>query len=392
MKKIIVLSLFMVMCSGLIFAEDIVWGSMYDKGNFRIDAAGTFESKGNNNQIALYPEAEMILWKPVIAQTAFIDVGAAVKGRFGLPLSTNIGMSIGAGLLGTVHFGFRGFDFPGTEYLERIDLYAEAGVKFDFITNDQLFGLALKSGVNYFINDSLSVGLHYSDWGSYSGGGLNVALKLGKKPEVKGFNFEYTEGVSAFAVQPYLLQFYTLFYAAHYAGGFYPENYKEGQATIHRVSVIDGAGDDSYTVERALLMNIDDDKQLWSLRYADEDDSFYYEYVTDINYQVKVVYYESDSDGVIEIKADTAVNPEAEYLTWNDYGAEGKAGVEIKVEGGTFITTEYFYTDESGVNITWWLSDKVPGSLVSYKMEDDSDIVISELVDVTSRNKAVLYK
>ena len=392
MKKSVVFFLFLSFAvSGLLYAEDIVWGSMYDKGNFRIEADFAFESTGGNNQFAIYPEAEMLLWKPLIEQAAFIDVGGAVKGRFGLPLSGQ-GMSIGAGILATAHFGFRGFDFPGTEYLGKVDLFAEAGIKFDFVTDTQMVGFAAKTGVKYFLTDRIAVGAYYSNWGSYGGGGLSVSLRIGAKPEVKGFSFEYPEDISGFAVQPYLLQFYTLFYASHYAGGFYPGSYKEGQATVHEVSVIDGSGKDSYKVERALLKELENDKRLWSLRYSDDDDSFYYEYITDPGYIVETVYYETDEDGVVRIDAGTAVNPEAEYLTWEDYDAEGKPGVEVKVAAGTFVTTEYDYTDETQVDVKWWLSEDVPGNLVSYKMEDDADIVTSELIDINSGHKAVLYE
>ncbi|HAK46067.1 MAG TPA: hypothetical protein DCO79_09155 [Spirochaeta sp.] len=394
MKKYILLVLIIIFSTAMLSAEDVIWGSMYSQGNFRFGIDAAVESDGSGNHLALYPEAEMILWKPLIGNIALLDVGAAIEGRAGVPISLGADFTAGAGLTGTMHLGFRGFEFTGSEYLSRIDLYVEAGIKYDFTADNFAsgFGGAVKSGVNYFISDKLAVGAFYSSWGGSSGGGLAVSLKLGKTPVVKGINFEMPTLTGEFAVEPYLLQFYTLYYSANYAGGFYPGTYSEGQGTVHRVSIMDGSGTDSYNVERSKLKSLEDGQSLWGLRYRDEDDSFYYEYITDAEHEIIVVYYDSEDDGVIEMKADGHDASQMEYTTWDEYNVDTREGVTINVEAGKFTTTEYNWADESGMTVLWWATDDVPGSLVSYKMEDDSDIVTSELIDITSGNRPVLYK
>ena len=69
-----------------------------------------------------------------------------------------------------------------------------------------------------------------------------------------------------------------------------------------------------------------------------------------------------------------------------------KQNVKITVEAGSFNTDEYRYVDEEGTTASWWLSTKVPGALVSYKMEDSSGIAVSELLEIINVNRPKLYK
>lgn len=190
-----------------------------------------------------------------------------------------------------------GLDFPGSEYLDKVDAYAEVGLGFDFITSGDRLALIASSGLNYFFSDTLAVGLNYSDWGWFSGGGISVFLKLGPKPAVKGLGVDYNK----LTAQAHLLQFYALFYAAHYAGGFYPgADYPVGSGTIHRVSVTDADGESSYTAERALLERKADGTLLWSLKYSDDEESVYYEYLTTADYLVLTVYYDAPEGAALE--------------------------------------------------------------------------------------------
>jgi hypothetical protein len=393
MKKVTSLCFILFIITISISADEVVWGSMYSEGNINLGGDAAFEVSGAGYQIAIYPALEMLFLKPVIADFGFIDVGATAKGRIGIPLSLGTGLSAGVGVLGTVHFGFRGLDIPGSEYLERMDLFAEAGLKFDIlqaIAGDS-FGFTAASGVNYFLDDGFTVGAAYTNWGGFNGGGVSVFIKLGEKPAFKGLGVDWQKGAQTFAVQPYLLQFYTLFYSVHFAGGFYPDEYKEGMGTVHQVSIIDDDGQDSFLVEKALLKKFPDDKMLWKMEYRDDEDLVYYEYITDSDYVVETVYFESEDDGILELPADEEYAGHR-YMNWDDYGADVRRNVKIDVEAGSFKTDEYSYEDETDVRVNWWLTDKVPGLLVSYKFEDSSEIVISELFEITKNNKARLYK
>jgi len=391
MKKTVLLLLVVLIAPALtLSAQEYAWGSMFSRGNMMIGGDASLEFNGyGSTQLALYPSAEVILFKPVWGDLGFLDFGATVKGRFGLPLGGG-DLSAGVGVLGTMHFGFRGLDFPGSEYLEKVDVYAELGLGFDLITSGDRLVATVNSGVNYFFSDTLAVGLNYSDWGDFAGAGLSVSLKLGPKPVVKGLGVDFR----GMAAQAHLLQFYALFYAAHYAGGFYPgDNYPVGTGTIHRVSVTDNDGVSSYLAERALLDRKADGTLLWSLKYSDDEESIYYEYLTTADYMVLTVYYDAPEEGLLVLDAANAQNRAAqeEYKTWKDYSTEEMRRETVRVEAGSFQTSRYTYDDgESDVEFIWWLSPDVPGEMVLYTATDPEEEVRCELIKITKGNRAKL--
>ena len=397
MKKITVIMLLFLAVTGLLYSEDVIWGSYYSEGNFIPSAGISYDTGTAGPQLALIPGAEIILYKVAFDELAFIDVGAAVKGRIGIPISTLSSFTAGAGAYGTVHFGFRGLDIPMTEYIGNIDAYAGIGLKFDFIPSSvtDALGFAYVAGVNYFLSDDLAVGAFTGSWGTQSAiVGVAAHLKLGETPEVKGLDTGWTEELRAVPSQPYLLQFYTIYYAALAAGGFYPGDYRPGTGAIYRVSSIDSDGESSYMVEKACLEELEGGDLLWMFRWSDDEEEIYYEYVTDSSFMLKTVYYESEDDGLLVMKADEDMYEAygQSYSNWDDYKADKRENVKIEVKAGTYNTTEYSWEDNSGVSVKWWLSDKVPGSLVSYIMEDDDDILTSELYEVTRSTRARLYK
>ena len=369
MKKICFILSLIISVTAL-SAQDVAWGSMYGNGNLRFGIDAAYESNGANNHIALYPEAEVLLWKPLIGNLAFLDLGAGIKGRAGIPITAGTDFTAGAGVVGSLHLGFRGFDFPGGEYLANLDYFADAGLKFDFISSGSTFGAVLSTGINYYINDNVAVGAFYSNWGGSGGGGISISIKLGKTPVVSGLGFEIPEVSTGFAVEPYLLQFYTLYYAANFAGGHYPDSYSEGQGSVHRISVMDSSGTESYTVEEILLQNMVGGRSLWGLRYIDEDEQYYYEYVVDSENMIETVYYNSPDDGVVTAAAMHTSAKEEGVYTWDDYEVESREGVSVNVEAGEFITTEHSWLNEDGGTVTWWISPEVTGGLVSYRMQD----------------------
>lgn len=395
MKKVLCLSCVLFLLSfAVVSADDLIWGSMYSPGNISFGGDAAVEFSGYSPQLAIYPAAEIILFKPVVGGFGAVDIGTTLKGRLGIPLSSGTGFSAGIGALVSLHFGFRGLDFPGSEYLENLDVFGELGVKFDFLppVSSDIFGLAASSGVNYYLSDGFAVGGSYTNWGSLNGGGLSVFVKIGEKPAVKGVDISWEESTGSYAREPYLLQFYTFYYSAHFAGGFYSDDYSEGEGTVHRITILDGSGEESYIIERALLKKYPDGRLMWLLEYRDDDEEIYYEFITDSEYSIETVYYDSEDDGIISFPADEDMSPGSRTMNREDYGAEAVHNVTIDVEAGRFDTDEYSYEDGSGLIVNWWLNDEVPGLLVSYKMEDSSDIVISELIGITGNNKIKLYK
>ena len=277
MKKLLLVLFLAVVLTGVIAAQDTVWGSMYEEWNFSLGADAAFETDGSTKYVALYPGLDMMVFKPLTGSLAFLDIGAAVKGRIGFSLGAPL--TAGIGVLGTLHIGMRGFDFPWAEYLDKVDLFAEVGIKFDFLSDGTSpLGLTVNSGANYFLTDNMAVGLNYSQWGGFSGGGVSVFLKLGDKPAVKGFEADWEAGekeLRGFAVQPYLLQFYSIFYSANFAGGFYPDSYNPGEGTIHEVTSTDDAEYSEFKVEKGLLRELEGGNLLWNLRWYHDEEEIY---------------------------------------------------------------------------------------------------------------------
>lgn len=111
MKKTVLLLMVVLLASSLsLYAQEYAWGSMFSEGNLMTGGDASVEFYGATTQLALYPSAELILFKPDFGEFGFLDFGAAVKGRFGLPLDGGE-LTIGAGVLGTMHVGFRGPGF-----------------------------------------------------------------------------------------------------------------------------------------------------------------------------------------------------------------------------------------------------------------------------------------
>ena len=389
MKRIVFL-LVLILSVSTLFAEDISWGSMYDPPCFGFDLGTAYESNGTEDFLAIYPEVEFLFWKPVIGSIAFFDLGAGLKGRFGLPFTDGAEPTAGVGLLGSVHLGFRGFDFPGSEYVDKIDFFTEAGVKYDFMPSGGGFGPVLHIGVNYFVSDNVSIGPFFSLWGDKSGGGLSVTVKTDVLSKVSDFGDDVPEVPEDIAINPYLLHFRTLYDAAGTAGGRDFASYAEGQGSVRRISSMKSSGEDSYIVEESLLGLTDDGKSLWSMRVVDNEEQVYYEYISGSSNNIVRVYYEIPGEGCVSVK-NKGWPAKAQLDPWKVSGVQDLPGVSVNVEAGEFLTTEYSRIDDDGTVYKWWVSSDVPGSLVSYILQNDSEIVTCELIDVTYGNKARLY-
>ncbi len=407
-EKKVILTLFAVLglAAALSAESDTLWGSNYARGNTVFGAAAAYEqgrSFSSEKALALYPSAEILLWKPGFAGYAPFDFGLTAEGRFGLPLSKGTPLTAGIGGGGTMHFGFRGFDFPGSEYLDRLDLYARFGISFDLIKGEgaDAIGLMATSGANYFLDDRLMLGLSYTGWGSYDYGydgvSLQVQYRLGRTPEVKGMGDAwkaYQETVDTMEAIGPVTQFYAFYVYAVYSGGYYwaPESYEPGEGTLWRYTE---EGEDPFFLERVLLERTGAGDEWWSLTYSDgEGEEYPFEFLLSADRELQVLYYRDDSGRVkmFDFKDEDPDHPYLEKMETVSYGDLESLSAKkqtVTVPAGTFRDC-YFITDENEEgSFSWWFSpdDKVNGSLVKFVNSDNDIVVTAELEKLITGRK-----
>ncbi len=399
MKKIIFFTLILLLITAALLPaqESISWGTNYGKKNIIFSGSAAIE-KSNHTNFALYPEAEIILAKPVLGSIAFLDFGLAGKGRIALDL-TESGISAGAGLMATMHMGFRGFDFAGAEYLENLDYYLKLGAGFDFLNPESTgLGFVSASGINYFLDEQFSLGLGYTGWRDYSGISISASIRLGNKPVVKGMDTsDLQDDFQELGNQIYLLQFYAIYMVGFYSGGYFftDNDYNTGEGTIIRVT--DSSGSDALNIERALLETTERGTNWWLLKFHNDTDEVIYEFEVDKDYRILRVVTRDEEGEIIDITIDdeldarysgeeTAIVTETELEEWY------MGGAELTVEAGTFETIEFSSVSiEAESFYTWWLADEgVPGRLVKSRIENGEDWSESELVKIISGANSIL--
>ena len=380
--------------------EKVMWGSNYAAGNVIPggSAALEFDQYENSVSAGLYPSMEIILYKPQLGGLAFLDFGLEGGGRFGLPLYKD-DLSMGAYGAGTMHFGLKGLDIPGSEIFDRTDFYLRLGLGMDIVDGDDPgLRLCVGSGVNYFLSNRLALGAGYTDWGDYSGFALNLKLRIGKTPEVNGMSGVWKEGAAALkAVEEtvYLTQFYTLMAYAFYTGGYFwaPASYSEGEGSVWKYD----DGEDNFFVERLLLERDSTGSTWWRMRFYNDTDEIIYEFEMNKALQLKTLLYK-DSEGRRErydYTVDDTNENDLDPATVNDEDAIRQLTASARRENVTVPAGTYkgcyvvVNTNESG-EYTWWFageSDDVAGRLVKYVIDDSEDYITAVLNNVIRGRK-----
>lgn len=197
---------------------------------------------------------------------------------------------------------------------------------------------------------------------------------------------------------------------AFYAGGFVYgyENFQEGDGVEWRVSSRDGDGEEqSITVTRALLKELENGDQWWLLGYADEESELISEALMDQDYELIEFHYRDPESGDIinwipeREKESEEASKEAESVeqqmpeyysgNWESYIEDSET---LKTPAGNFrcdrvlIEQDYSYTEydedgnetevEGSYRYQWWVNKKVPGRLVQYRWEDSMDDILIE--------------
>lgn len=393
-KKLLILSLLLLFFLQLAAAEETKWGSNYKPGNLILGITGAFETEvtaPTGTALGLYPGAEIILWKPTFGKIAPMDFGLGVTGRAGIPLNEDSGFSLGAAFIGSMHIGFRGFDIPYSEYLDNLELYAHFGISYDFIHEDggQL-GTVATSGVNYFLDENLNLGISYTGWGNgetgYDGVGIHVRYRMGDRPEVQGMSGvweTYQKGITALESMGPVSQFYALFYYSVYSGGYYwnSQSYDEGTGTAWIYSSEDG---ESFHVERTMLQRTAEG-DWWSLLFYTDSEKVEYEFFLSNEQELSEMYY-TDSHGQAQ-KHIFSNSPELGYMTeeavieFQEMESMSNKRENVTVPAGLYRDCLLVEITVENQQNQWWFSDsnEVPGHMVKFYSEDGSDILTGEL-------------
>ena len=394
--------------------SDIWWGSNYTQGNFIYGGTLSFEWKDADTYdmtagFGVFPQVEMILYKPVVAGFSPIDFGLALRGHTGIffrILDNSVSdptFPAGLGILGTVHFGFKGFtvhfsdfnDVPALffNFLSRFDYFVELGAAFDILraSNSSPFGFAAATGFNYFVNDHFMLRSAYTYWNGFSGVSIGGSYKIGSGQKTKDVNIN----LNPLYYQIYLARFYSLYWYSFYPGGFYFDDsgYREGQGTVWEVT--SKGNTDVLQIEKALLKKNSDGSKWWKIRFTSDGEEIVYEFLLDKDYNlVKLRFKDADSGAVKEYSLTDRDRRKYDkqkmrQVTTSEYKDWSKGKERISVPAGTY-NTEYLYHKEDTDVYSWWITGSVPGTLVKFFQEDSEDKITGVLKKITEKNRSEL--
>lgn len=185
-----------------------------------------------------------------------------------------------------------------------------------------------------------------------------------------------------------------LFNYAFSAGGMWPAEatYEEGEWTEYRVGLEGESG--INTLERAFLTTTEDGNEWWRVRATQNDESWVYEALVDPDQREVVRLRSEDPEGnvgEIPVTEQTVYNP-PQRLTDESVEGATTGSEEVETPAGTFTARRVEYAGGmAGGQVTWYLSDSVPGHVVKYRVTgSDSDAWESTLIDYGTDASSVL--
>lgn len=393
MKHVIAAIILLSLLTFTLYGEEsVLWGSYHAPGNVEAGLAGAFErGRQGGTCLGLYPGLELLLWKPSFRGYAPLDFGLAAEGRLGLPLEKGGGLTLGAAGEGSVHVGFRGFNFPGSEYLDRLEVFARFGISFDLIhPRGFQVGTVATSGANYFLDDNLMVGLSYTGWGSgdygVDGLSLQVRYRMGRKPDVTGMGDTWKSlERSASAVESLgpVTQFYALFGYAVFTGGYYwdGETFEEGSGVVWSYA---DAGGDAFELERVLLERTDEG-EWWSLIYGEDQERVSYEFLIGPEEELVCLYYRDDEGRTgrydFDDPRDLAWFEDRTVMDYADVKETAQYRETLTLPSGTYENCYVVEREIEDERYIWWFTEQstVPGRMVQCISNSGADEITGRL-------------
>lgn len=178
-----------------------------------------------------------------------------------------------------------------------------------------------------------------------------------------------------------------LFNYAFAANGMWPAEatYEAGEWVRYEMSA-EGEGQAAFqTLERAFLKTTEDGNEWWRVKAQQEGDTWVYEALIDKERGEVLRLRSQDPDGNVgEVPVtERTVYQEPQKLTEESVEGATVGETTIDTRAGTFTTREVRYQGGmGGGDVTWFLSEEVPGQVVRYRVQgDQGNAWISTLAD-----------
>lgn len=177
-----------------------------------------------------------------------------------------------------------------------------------------------------------------------------------------------------------------LFTYAFSAGGFWPSQatYEPGEWTMYRLAASDDNTAALDTLERAFLTRTEDGNEWWRVRGFQDDNVWFYEALIDPERGRVVRMRAKDPEGTVSevpVTEGTVYQP-PQRLTAESIEGATEGTESVTTPAGTFTARRVVYSGATaGGTVTWFLSDEVPGHVVTYKVESDDSSWTSTLTD-----------
>lgn len=178
-----------------------------------------------------------------------------------------------------------------------------------------------------------------------------------------------------------------LFNYAFAANGMWPAEatYEEGEWVTFTFRAAGDGEAGLETLERAFLTTGEDGNKWWRVKAEQEGDTWIYEALIEPESGEVVRLRSKDPDGNV---GEVPVTERTVYQSPQELTEESIEGATVGEEtldtpAGTFTTRKVEYTGGmGGGNVTWYLSEEVPGHVVRYRTQgEQGDAWISTLAD-----------
>lgn len=190
------------------------------------------------------------------------------------------------------------------------------------------------------------------------------------------------------------LQAQTIFSLAFTGGGFWltDAEYKEGEFTIFEWII---ENEDSVNMEKAFLKKTADGGEWWRIAWTSDDESVVYEALISAGKDGIDRLRARDSEGRID-----EVNLSGQMIYSPPYRLEdeeivamSKGNDRIDTPAGRFQAKHVAFNFGNGAGkIEWWVTEKVPGSVVKYQFVDSSGALAwsVSLVEYGKKSETIL--
>jgi hypothetical protein len=184
-----------------------------------------------------------------------------------------------------------------------------------------------------------------------------------------------------------------IFNFAFTAGGFWitEAGYKEGEYTVFEWTIED---EDPVNMEKAFLKELDDGSQWWRIAWGQNDESIVFEALLDPGTASITRLRVRDLEGITEdvVLSGQPLYTPPQHLDDDQIQDLSKGNVRVDTPAGRFQAKHLAFDMGGSGRFEWWITEKVPGSVVKYQFldSDGSEVWVVSLVDYGKKAGSVL--